>query len=105
EHDDPRLGSHAEAGDITDPDCHTEIQRWCRPAVQDLGEEELKERTASKGLRYGQHHQARVGQILVGQVEDNENQHDHRWKDKAERLGCSDLMLELAAPLNMDTFR
>ncbi len=46
--------------------------------LHDLGEQEQEEGAAGQRLGHRQHHQARVGQVLVGQVQDHEDQHDHR---------------------------
>jgi len=44
QHDDARLGGHAEASNESDPDSNTEIQGRCFPSVQDLGELQIDER-------------------------------------------------------------
>ena len=74
------------------------------PAAQ-LRPQEQEERAAGQRLRHRQHHQRGVGQVLVRQVQDHEDQHDHRREDEAQRVGRPNLVLELAAPLDVNALR
>ena len=47
---------------------------------------------------------AGVGQVVVGQIQDDEDQHDHRREDEPQRPGGPHLVLELAAPLDVHAF-
>ena len=70
--------------------------------LHDLGEQEHEERAAGQRLGHGEHHQRGVGQVVVGQVQDDEDQHDHGREDEPQRLRRPHLVLELAAPLDVD---
>ena len=95
EHDDPGRGRHAEAGDVADPDGHRELE----------AEEPLEEHAAGDGARDGQHHQRGVGQVVIGPVEDQEDQGEHERHDHAQGRRGAGLVLELAGPFEERPFR
>ena len=68
------------------------------PTLSDFGEQEHEERAAGKGFGDGEHHQGGVGQVVVSEIEDDEDQHDDGGEDDAEGLSGADLMFEFAAP-------
>ena len=95
QHDDPGRGRHAEAGDVADPDRDRELQ-----AQQPLEEEAAGDRAGHR-----QHHQRGVGQVVIGPVEDHEDQDDDDRHDQRERPPRAELVLELAGPLEEDAVR
>ena len=67
-----------------------------------MGNRNWKKTPPARASGHRQHHQAGVGQVVVGQVQDHEDQHEHGRQDDAQRLGGPHLVLELAAPLEVD---
>src|SRR5262249_48377008 len=59
---------------------------------------------ASECLGHGHHHQRGVSNVVVGQIEDHEDQQDHHGEYESQRACCTDLVLELSAPLDVNAF-
>jgi hypothetical protein len=67
QHDDPRRRSLAKAGDVADPNGHREL----------VAKERLKEHATSQSAGHGQHHQQRIGQAMVRQIKNQQDDNHH----------------------------
>ena len=73
-------------------------------AIAMPGEPEEKH-AADQRLGHGHHHQHGVHEIVVGQIQDHEDQNQHQRQDEPHRAVGPNLVLELSAPFQVHSVR